>query len=257
VPEGDTVHHTAARLDAALRGRVLTACDIRVPAYATVDLTGETVEEVVSRGKHLLVRVGPSSIHTHLKMEGRWDVYGSGERWRAPGWQARIVLATAERVAVGFRLGLVEVVRRDAEQRVLGHLGPDLLGPDWDPEVAVANLGRDPRRPIGAALLDQRNLAGIGNVYRSEICFLLGVLPTTPVAEVPDLRAAVDLAHRLLEENKVRFRRTTTGRRDREALWVYGRRGPCLRCGTPVRRGQEPGDVGRERVVHWCPTCQR
>lgn len=255
MPEGDTVHLAARRLDAALRGEVLTTCDIRVPAYATVDLTGERVDEVVSRGKHLLMRVGPATIHTHLKMEGRWDLYAPGERWRAPGWQARIVLGTPRHVAVGFRLGLVEVVRRTDEDRVVGHLGPDLLGPDWDPDAAAANLQRDGARAIGEALLDQRNLAGVGNVFRSEICFLLGVLPSRPVAEV-DLTAAVDLAHRLLEANKARHRRRTTGTAVRADLWVYGRRGPCLRCGTPIRRRDDAGTPGQERVVYWCPTCQ-
>jgi len=256
VPEGDTVHHAARRLDAALGRKVLTTCDIRVPAYATVDLSGETVDEVVSRGKHLLVRVGPATVHTHLKMEGRWELHAPGERWRGPGWQARIVLATADRVAVGFQLGLVEVVRRDDEDRVVGHLGPDLLGTDWDPELAVANLRRRPERALGEALLDQRNLAGIGNVYRSEVCFLLGVLPTRPVGSVPDLAAAVELAHRLLDANKDRYRRTAAPPGTRADLWVYGRRGPCLRCGTPIRRARSAGEPGQERVVYWCPRCQ-
>ncbi|HJQ04277.1 MAG TPA: DNA-formamidopyrimidine glycosylase family protein [Nocardioides sp.] len=255
MPEGDTVHRAARRLHAALAGRELTTCDIRVPAYATVDLTGRRVDEVVSRGKHLLARVGDATVHTHLKMEGRWDLYVPGERWRAPGWQARIILGNAERVAVGFQLGLVEVVRRSDEDRVVGHLGPDLLGPDWDPELAVANLAREPDRPIGLALLDQRNLAGIGNVYRSEICFLRGILPERRVGDVPDLGGVVDLAHRLLEANKDRVRRTTTGPTTREDLWVYGRRGPCLRCGTPIRR-EQTGDAGQERVTYWCPRCQ-
>lgn len=256
MPEGDNVYRAARELSAALAGKTLTVCDVRVPSYATVDLTGETVEEVLSRGKHLLMRVGDVTIHSHLKMEGRWELYAPGARWRRPGWQARIVLGTSDRVAVGFQLGLLEVVRRADESRIVGHLGPDLLGPDWDPELAVGRLAADPERPIGAALLDQRNLAGIGNVYRSEICFLLGVRSTTPVREVPDLRAAVDLAHRLLVANKDRGRRVTTGS-PRAALWVYGRRGPCLRCGTPIRREQEPGRPGQDRVVYWCPTCQR
>jgi endonuclease-8 len=258
VPEGDTVHREARRLDAALRGKVLTTCDIRVAAYATVDLTGETVDEVVSRGKHLLMRVGRATIHSHLKMEGHWELHAPGERWRGPGFQARIVLATADKVAVGFQVAQVAVVRREEESRLVGHLGPDLLGPDWDAERARANLAAQPGRAIGEALLDQRNLAGIGNVYRSELCFLGGFLPTRPVGEVPDLGVVVDQAHRLLEANKDRGRRTTTPPGSREALWVYGRRGPCLRCGTAIRCGQsgEAGEPARERVVYWCPRCQ-
>ncbi|GAB2984266.1 DNA-formamidopyrimidine glycosylase family protein [Nocardioides montaniterrae] len=255
MPEGDNVYRDARRLDAALRGKALTRCDIRVPAYATVDLSGRAVDEVVSRGKHLLLRIGDATIHTHLKMEGRWDVHRPGERWRGPGWQARIVLATADVEAVGLQLGLVEVVRRNDEDRAVGHLGPDLLGPAWDPALAAAHLARSPERAIGQALLDQRNLAGIGNIYRAEICFLLGVLPTRPAGEV-DLDAAVDLAHRLLVANKDRPRRRTTGTQVRDDLWVYGRRGPCLRCGTPIRRAQDAGATGQERITWWCPRCQ-
>ncbi|MGN6161738.1 MAG: DNA-formamidopyrimidine glycosylase family protein [Marmoricola sp.] len=256
MPEGDTVYRAAGRLRGALRGQTVTVCDVRVPAYATVDLRGQVIDDVVSRGKHLLMYIGDAIVHTHLKMEGRWDLYAPGERWRAPGWQTRIILGTADRVAVGFQLGLVEVVRRADEQRIVGHLGPDLLGDDWDPQRAVENLSADPSRPIGAALLDQRNLAGVGNVFRSEICFILGVLPDRAVGDV-DLPAAVDLAHRLLEANKDRGRRRTTGVSVRDDLWVYGRRGPCLRCGTGIRRAQEVGSTGQERVVYWCPRCQR
>lgn len=255
MPEGDTVYRTAKKLDAALTGQTLTRCDVRVPSYATLDLSGRRVEEVLSRGKHLLMRVGDLTVHTHLKMEGGWDIYEPGARWRRPGWQARIVLGTADRVAVGFQLGIVEVVRRADEQRIVGHLGPDLLGPDWDPHVAAANLAADPERELGKALLDQRNLAGVGNVFRSEICFLLGVRSTIPVAQVRDLRAAVDLAQGLLEANKDRGRRITTGD-PRRPMWVYGRRGPCLRCGTPIRKDLEPEMFGSPRPVYWCPTCQ-
>lgn len=256
MPEGDTVYHTARRLAAALDGRTLTSCDIRVPSYATVDLSGERIDEVVSRGKHLLMRIGPATLHSHLKMEGRWDLYRPGERWRRPAWQARVVLGTEDHLAVGFQLGSVEVVARGEESRVVGHLGPDLLGPDWDASVALANLRARPEREIGVALLDQRVLAGIGNVYRSEICFLRGILPTRRVADVPDLEAVVDLSHRLLVANRDRLRRITTGS-PRDPLWVYGRRGPCLRCGTRIRRDEAYRDTaGQERVVYWCPVCQ-
>lgn len=255
MPEGDSVHRAATTLHAALAGEELVESDFRVPAYATVDLSGRRVDEVISRGKHLLIRVGNATIHSHLKMEGRWDVYAPQARWRSPGWQARVVLRTSTRVAVGFQLGTLEVVPRGEENRVVGHLGPDLLGPDWDPAVARANLESTPARAIGAALLDQRNLAGIGNVYRSEICFLTGVLPSRAVASVPDLDRVVDLSRQLLEANKDRVPRITTGN-PRERLWVYGRRGPCLRCGTAIRRGQDADTDGPERVVHWCPSCQ-
>lgn len=255
MPEGDTVYRAAKQLQAALAGHELTATDFRVPAYATVDLSGRLVDEVVSRGKHLLIRVGEATIHSHLKMEGRWDVYAPDQRWRAPAWQARVVLRTPQAVAVGFQLGKLDVVRRGEEARVVGHLGPDLLGPDWDAELATANLAAKPERTIGTALLDQRNLAGIGNVFRNEICFLTGVLPTRPVGEISDLHRTVNLSHELLEANKDRGRRITTGR-PADPLWVYGRRGPCLRCGTPIQRGHDADTSGPERVLYWCPRCQ-
>src|SRR3990170_5795555 len=171
MPEGDTVYLTAKNLNAALAGKVLTRCDIRVPRFATVDLSGTTIDEVASRGKHLLMRVGEYSIHSHLKMEGSWHLYRHGGRWRRPAHTARIVLKTADWVAVGFSLGIVEVVRRDEEDSVVGHLGPDLLGASWDPDEALRRLTADPGRAVGLALLDQRVLAGLGNVYRNELCF--------------------------------------------------------------------------------------
>jgi len=256
MPEGDSVHRAAAQLHGALAGQELIASDFRVPAYATIDLSGRRVDEVISRGKHLLIRAGSVTIHSHLKMEGHWEVYAPQERWRAPGWQARVVLRTAQHVAVGFQLGRLDVVPRHEESRVVGHLGPDLLGPDWDASVATANIERQPARTISTALLDQQNLAGIGNVYRSEVCFLAGILPTRTVADVADVRRVVDLSRDLLDANKDRGRRITTGN-PRDPLWVYGRRGPCLRCGTPIRRGQDADTSGPERVVYWCPRCQQ
>ncbi|WP_277369984.1 DNA-formamidopyrimidine glycosylase family protein [Rhodococcus rhodochrous] len=258
MPEGDTVFRAAHRLRTALEGKVLTETDFRVPRFATADFTGYTVDEVVSRGKHLLVRVADVSIHSHLKMEGEWHVYPRGTRWRKPGYKARIVLGTEDVQAVGFELGIVEVLARDREDDAVGHLGPDLLGPDWDPERAAANLVRDPDRPIGVALLDQRIMAGVGNVYRSELCFLRGVDPWTPVAQAGDPAAWVDLAHRLLVANRDRTTRTTTGdRRPGRNLWVYGRRGkPCRRCQTPIRFGEIGTTTDPERVVYRCPRCQ-
>jgi len=140
---------------------------------------------------------------------------------------------------------------------VVGHLGPDLLGPDWDSDEAVRRLQRLPHVPIGEALLDQRNLAGIGNVYRAEACFVAGFDPHTPVAEVGNLPRLVAIAHRMLEIHKDRHSRITTGdRRPGRRLWVYGRRGPCLRCETPIKVG-ELGPEGQERTVWWCPSCQK
>ncbi|MFD4350225.1 Fpg/Nei family DNA glycosylase [Streptomyces coelicoflavus] len=259
MPEGDTVWQAARRLHDALAGKVLTRSDFRVPRYATVDLTGRTVLDVTPRGKHLLARVeGGLTVHSHLRMDGSWKVFAPGQRWSGgPAHQIRVILGTADRTAVGYRLPVLEVLRTADEQRAVGHLGPDLLGPDWDPARALDNLRADPARPLGEALLDQRNLAGIGNVYKCELCFLLGITPWLPVGELTADRAAQlpSLARRLLEANRERPVRRTTGVRGPD-LFVYGRAPrPCLRCGTSVRVADQ-GDGSRDRPTYWCPTCQ-
>ncbi|MFE9926745.1 Fpg/Nei family DNA glycosylase [Streptomyces sp. NPDC005774] len=259
MPEGDTVRQAAKRLHSALAGTVLTRSDLRVPRFATADLTGRIVLDVTPRGKHLLTRVeGGLTLHSHLRMDGSWRVYANGQRWSGgPAHQIRAILGNADRTAVGYRLPVLELLRTTDEDHVVGHLGPDLLGPDWDPSLALANLLRDPALPLGEALLDQRNLAGIGNVYKSELCFLLGVTPWLPIGELPAERAAQlpGLARKLLEHNRDRPVRSTTGRRDQN-LFVYGRAArPCLRCRTAVRRADQ-GDGSRDRPTYWCPTCQ-
>ena len=274
MPEGDTVWRTAHHLDRALSGSVLVRSDFRVPAHATLDLSGRRVVETVSRGKHLLTRIGDGdeavTLHTHLKMEGSWHLYRGGSPWKRPAHAARVVLHTEEWTAVGFSLGVVEVVPRPEEGALVGHLGPDLLGPDWDPEEAVRRLRQDPDRAVGEALLDQRNLAGVGNMYKAEVLFLQGLHPWRPVGEVADLEALVRRARRVLDANKLRTAQTTTGdtRRGRQ-LWVYRRdKQPCRRCGTPIRvsmqgpAGLGPGaehesqQGGQERATYWCPACQ-
>jgi endonuclease-8 len=258
VPEGDTVWRTARHLDAALTGEVLVETDFRVPAFATLDLSGHPVEATLSRGKHLLTRIGPAhTLHTHLRMEGAWHLYRPRTPWRRPAHEARVVLRTEGWTAVGFALGVVEVVARDAEETVVGHLGPDLLGPDWNEEEAVRRLLSDPERPVGEALLDQRCLAGIGNLYKSELCFLAGVHPRLPVGEVPDLPRLVRRARSALDANKERVEQTLTGdtRRGRQT-WVYVREGqPCRRCGTRIRV-ESQGPPSQERAAYWCPSCQ-
>jgi formamidopyrimidine-DNA glycosylase len=260
VPEGDTVWHAAKRLREALAGRVLTRSDFRVPRYATTDLTGRQVTESLSRGKHLLTRVeGGLTVHTHLKMEGRWRVRPVTDRV-PQAHQIRLVLGNNTWQAVGYQLGVVEVVPTAKEADVVGHLGPDLLGPDWDAEEAARRLMTDPRRPAGEAFLDQRNLAGVGNVYKCELLFLRGIHPWRPVGEIRDLPATVDLARRLLDANKDRIGHITTGMamRGREH-WVYGRAGRrCRRCGTIILRDEGRGQGGdpEGRITFWCPHCQ-
>ena len=263
MPEGDTVYRAAHRLGRVLTGRVLARSDFRVPSLATVDLSGGEVTAVRSVGKHLFIDLTGSnektlSIHSHLMMDGVWHVYRPGERWRRPGHTARVVLCTGgpEPVeAVGFDLGILELTEHP--EQTVAHLGPDLLGDDWDPVVAAANLSADPQRPVGLALLDQRLLAGVGNIYRSELCFLAGAHPSTPIGDV-DVDTLVASAHRPLTANALHAVRSTTGDRHRgRKLWVYGRdRRPCRRCGTPIVRGALGEPSSPERVVYVCPRCQ-
>jgi endonuclease-8 len=247
MPEGDVAWRTARELHQALAGRVLVRSDFRVPRYATTNLAGRTVTEAISRGKHLLIRVeGDVTVHTHLKMEGSWRIS------RASGYpprdhRVRLVLANDNWQAVGRQLGIVEAIRTGRESLAVGHLGPDLLGPDWDADEAIRRLGADPARVIGEALMDQSNLAGIGNLYKAETLFLRGISPWRPVQDVDTL----------LEANKERIDQVTTGSTARgEQTWVYGRSGrPCRRCGTTIRRAEQ-GPEAQERVTFWCPRCQ-
>jgi endonuclease-8 len=257
MPEGDVVWQTARRLHEALAGRTLTRSDFRVPRLATASLAGDVVTETASRGKHLLTRTRNGlTVHTHLRMDGNWRVRPAAERVR-DSHQIRLLLANEEWQAVGYQLGVVELIRTSEEDRVTGHLGPDLLGPDWDPAEAVRRLRAAPDRPIGEALLDQRNLAGIGTWFLAEMLFLRGIDPWRPASGVEDLGALVDLGHRLLDANKTRPGHSSTGdTRPGRDSWVYGRAGrACRRCGTPVRRGEQ-GPPGQERLRFWCPSCQ-
>jgi endonuclease VIII len=257
VPEGDVVWYTARRLHDALAGRPLTRSDFRVPRLATADLTGDSVTEALSRGKHLLIRTrGALTIHTHLRMDGSWRVRPAAEAVRG-SHKIRLLLANEDWQAIGYQLGVVELIPTGREPRLLGHLGPDLLGPDWDCAEAVRRLGAAPERPIGEALLDQRNLAGIGNLYAAEMLFLRGVSPWRTVGSVADLDALVELGRRLLEANKARIGQVTTGdTAPGRQTWVYGRAyQPCRRCGTTISRGEQ-GAAGEERIRFWCPACQ-
>jgi endonuclease VIII len=257
MPEGDVVWQTARRLHEALAGRTLTRSDFRVPRLATASLAGDVVTETASRGKHLLTRTENGlTVHTHLRMDGSWRVRPAAERVR-DSHQIRLLLANEEWQAVGYQLGVVELIRTSEESRVTGHLGPDLLGPDWDAAEAVRRLAAAPDRPVGEALLDQRNLAGIGTWFLAEMLFLRGIDPSRPVRDVKDLGALVNLGHRLLDANKTRPGHSSTGdTRPGRDSWVYGRAGrPCRRCGTPVRKSEQ-GPPGQERLRFWCPSCQ-
>jgi endonuclease VIII len=262
VPEGDTVWLAGRRLHDALAGQVLLRTDFRVPQLAAADLSGRRVLEVVSRGKHLLTRIegpaGGTTLHTHFRMDGSWHLYRPGQRRTGgPDWQVRAVLRTEPWEAVGYRLPVVALVPTASEDDVVGHLGPDLLGPDWDADEAVRRLRADPAREVGLALLDQRLLAGLGNLYRTEVLFLQGLSPWTPVADVADLHALVERGRRLLDANKGRWEQSTTGSlRQGEMHWVFERTGrPCRRCGTRIASAEQ-GPAPYARLTYWCPRCQ-
>jgi len=257
VPEGDVVWRTARQLHDALAGRVLVRSDFRVPRYATVSLAGRTVLAAVSCGKHLLTRVeGNVTVHTHLMMEGSWRI-GRATGYPPRDHRVRLVLANDTWQAVGYQLGIVEVLRTSSESQAVGHLGPDLLGPAFDAAEAVRRLAAAPDRSVGEAIMDQRNLAGIGNLYKSETLFLRGISPWRRTGDVPALPGLVELARRMLEANKDRVGQVTTGNATRgEQTWVYGRAGrPCRRCGTVIRRAEQGPELA-ERVTFWCPRCQ-
>jgi endonuclease-8 len=263
MPEGDTVWLAGRRLHDALAGRVLTTSDFRLPALATTDLTGRQVLEVVSRGKHLLTRVeGGLTLHTHFRMDGTWHLYRPGSQWTGgPTWQIRAILANEEWEAVGYRLPVIDLLSSADEHQVIGHLGPDLLGEDWNEVEVLRRLRDHPQREIGPALLDQRNVAGIGNLYKAEVLFLSGITPWTRVIAAGDLGGVLRRAHRLLNANTSHWQQSTTGSlRKGEQHWVFERAGrPCRRCGTRIRMAPQPEADHPEqaRISYWCPNCQR
>lgn len=268
MPEGDTVFQVAHTLDQALRGQIVRRSQFRVPRLAVADLSGQTIVGCAPRGKHLLLRTDAGrTLHTHLMMHGSWVLQKPGGRWRGgPSHEVRVVLETDAWVALGFRLGVVELFDTGDEAARLGHLGPDLLGPDWDASEAVRRLRLRPERAVGEALLDQTCLAGIGNIYRCETLFLEGIHPQRAVSDIADLDAVVARAHRLLHFAVQHGRQFTTGLY-RERFYVFERTGkPCRRCRTPVEERRGPPsqasritDVDTDRamrIAYWCPRCQ-
>lgn len=276
MPEGDTVFRTAARLHEALAGQVLTVADLRWPSLATVELRGMRTEAVVSRGKHLLHRLDSGlTVHSHLRMEGQWRIVGSArlDGRTLADRQLRAVLGGQLWTALGLRLGMLDIVATADEGVVVGHLGPDLLGADWSTPLAVQRLiagsggstdGADAPPgarggTLGAALLDQRNLAGIGTMYAAETLFLQRLGPWTAVSELSpeQLTMVVERARRLLVAGCRQAVQSTTGSRARgETTYVHGRSGrPCRRCGTSVRVAPI-GPPGQERTMFYCPSCQ-
>ncbi len=266
VPEGDSVYRLAHRMQFMV-GREVVSTSIRVPAHAVASFDGRTVGKVWPHGKHLFMKFGDDVLHTHLKMEGTWSVHRLGTRWRKPGHTARVVLAVdgapedTPIEIVGHDLGLVRVFPFAEYDRRVAHLGPDVLGRDWldgGRDVAKRRMLEDPGRPVGLALLDQRALAGVGNEYRAEVCFLCGVHPATAVGDV-DVDRILDVTRRLMWANRLSPVRVITGdRRPAHTSYVFGRNHrACRRCGTAIRKGTlGEGGPDLERIIWWCPNCQ-
>lgn len=262
MPEGDSVYVVARTLDRALKGARLATGELRVAALVGAELAGVTVLENATHGKHLLTRFDSGyTLHTHLRMDGSWTVVRAGRQLpRNLDPDIRVLLAVADGpTAYGLSIPVVELIRTTAEHEVIGHLGPDPLRDDWDADVAVARLAAQPDRTIAAALLDQRNLAGLGNLWVNELCFLRGVSPWTPVGDV-DLVPLVKLAVRALRHSaKVpgAFQVTTGRNRRGEQHWVAGRaHQPCRRCRTLIQVAAEVTGDPEQRRTWWCPTCQ-
>lgn len=258
MPEGDTIHRTAARLRPALEGRVVRRFEaprLEGPA-AGRPRVGVTVTGVEARGKHLLVHFADGlTLQTHLRMTGSWHLYRTGERWRRGAHLARAVVGVDGWVAVCFSAPVVRLVATEpAGEPLLAHLGPDLCRPGADLDAAVRRMGEvaGPGDEIGTVLLDQRVACGVGNVYKSEVLFACRVDPFTPVADltVEQRRALVATASRLLRANLAGGARTTVP----GGLAVYGRAGlGCRRCGTPVQARRQGEQA---RTTYWCPACQ-
>ena len=274
MPEGDTIYRTARALGRALTGKAITRFETGYAQIARADdevpFAGQTIEQIEARGKWLLIFFsGGSILATHMLMSGSWHIYRPGERWQEPRSNARVVLETADFVAVAFRVPVARIYTEAALLRERAIPGPagDLLKPEFDAAAAVERFKAWPEEELAHVLLRQSVLAGVGNVFKSEICFLEGVSPFAKVGTLPDdrLRSIVAMARKLLAANILEDssdqivtyrgnRRTTNNANPRDSLWVYGRRDePCRRCCTPIERALQGLNA---RSTYWCPVCQ-
>lgn len=265
MPEGDTIFRAAARMHLALAGGVVTRYEARLANIERDDIVGRKIEQVHAVGKHLLIEFeGGLALRTHLRMNGSWHLYRAHERWMRGASRMRIVIETEKWQAVGFSIPEASFTdsRRDSR---LARLGPDLLSDEFDSDEAFRRLRARNDVPLAEALLDQQALAGIGNVFKSEILFIRELHPFSKVGSLDDetLRALIATSHELLQNNVVDlkrwsswggYRRTTHRSDPSAALSVYGRRGlPCRRCGSAI----EYSRAGKNnRSTYWCPRCQ-
>ena len=257
MPEGDTIRRLADKIGKRFTGERCVRCVTRDPRLVSVDLTGATIIDVDAVGKHLLIRFdNGTTVHSHLLMTGSWTV---GPAAREPEWRRRIELWMETGRLTGIDLPIVELIPTVDEARVIGHLGPDLCGPDEpDLDEIVTRLRRESNEPLAAALLDQRNVAGFGNIYAIEVPFICGVSPNQPIGTIDGLPHLVGAGAAMIRTNAQRGPQNTTGRRLTAAdHWVYAHRGrPCPICGTTLDGWEERvSPWGRASV--WCPGCQR
>ena len=273
MPEGDTIFRVARTLHRALAGKPVVQFESVFPALTRIHddtpLTRQNIESVTAAGKHLLMRFsGGIVLRTHMRMNGSWHIYRPGEPWQRARREMRVLVATADFVAVGFNLPVAEfIAARNLERHEeLRRLGPDLLSEDFDEYEALHRMRARSAEMIADVLLNQRVMAGIGNVYKSEVLFLCHVNPFVPVTDLPDdsLRNLIATARRLLNVNVSAsvppmttyggLRKTTGRDHPRERLWVYGRLArPCRRCATPIKL-KKHGLAAR--LTYWCPKCQ-
>jgi endonuclease-8 len=274
VPEGDTIFRTARTLHRALAGRTVVRFESVYPALTRVDddrpIAGRVVQSVISRGKHLLMTFSDDLVlHTHMRMSGSWHIYRPGDRWQRPARDMRVLIATDPYLAVGFNVPVAAFLTAKALERqpALRALGPDLADPSFDRDEVIRRFREHDDEPIHQALLNQRVLAGIGNVLKSEVLFVGGTDPFAPVRAFTDehLHRLLDVGARLMSMNtgqatannstRARHRRTTGRLHPEAALWVYGRAGkPCRTCGTAIASRATGDDA---RLTYWCPLCQR
>jgi endonuclease-8 len=267
MPEGDTIHRVAKTLEAALAGKAVARFETVLPPLARVDdetpLRGRTIERVHAIGKHLLIEFsGGLTLRTHLRMNGTWHVYRTGERWMRPRRDMRLAIATDDFVAVGFNVPVAEFLdeRARARSEELRRLGQDLIGAEFDLASARDRVHAYADREIANVLLNQRVVAGIGNVYKSELLFIRRIDPFRTVRELTDdqIDSLLTTARKLLQHNVDREsggRETRTAIRGEERLYVYGREGkPCRRCGSAILMRKQGADA---RVTFWCGKCQK
>jgi endonuclease-8 len=272
MPEGDAIHRTARTLHRALAGHEVVRFESVLPALTRIHedapITGRTIERVTAAGKHVLMQLsGALTLRTHMRMNGSWHIYRPGERWRKPRRDMRLLIATRDFEAVAFNVPVAEFLDERAmmRQEDLRSMGPDLLGERFDETEAVRRMRARGSQHIGDVLLNQRVVAGAGNIYKSEVLFLCGIDPFAPVSVLSDdeLRRVLATARKYLMANLAHPKGgivTYTGyRRERrgaaERYFVYGRaRKPCRVCGTAIRVAAQGPDA---RLTYWCPACQR